>query len=1126
MTNIPLDMDWTVKDGLALEGKFLCYHLATKIASRKQANLAVELDVDASTFNRWVKGTSPVTDDRLSQISERVCRDVITLVERNNRIRDFKESFEFLQKSGRLGRVHDGKMPEMARAFLEMLGLPTRPGEPVSSDSDIKVAQALHRSKTEPKKQTNVGTVPAPRAVERWWKKRAEPLFRVLRSVLPSSLLSRFFYVTALITAAFLSVLYSLTLSLTGDSANVQHETSRAQLQTALTALDANDLSGYIEGLHKSASLNDSTALLALGVAYGQGLGVNANEEQSEVYFEAAVSNGVLDLASKDPTVQYFMALRDYYGLSTAQDTSSALSLLKQSKAGGFARSSLQLAQHALDTETKDDDCAGLQEAKIAKSSGVILAHGLLGRMLQTGFCLDKDTEEARHIYSEYFDLGFDDFALEYAGMLENGDGGPAKPAQAYEIYKQLAAKKNANATLRLGVMTYLGRGIQSDKNSASRILENASDLIETQAYPMKAGKGDYEVGQAFYRDNLGSDVDAYAAKWFRIAAAKNHEVAIARLGAMYLNGYGVTQSDPSAKNYLERSHALGYGQATADLAWMLMKARGGDADYPRAYRLMTLAAEAGIPSAQNWLGYMYNNGVGIEKKDPLRAKQWYERATRNGSDWAPNNLSLFYLTQGASQEEIEKGLSLLDLSIERGLIDAITTKGTLYYEGKIVSRDDEKAYHLFKEATEAGDKWGPYYLGKMHERSNFIKRNMLTAVDFYEQSSNRGNASAENTLGWLYSNSKELGIDREKAFFWFHKAAMNGDAQAKENLGVIYRTGGLGVKKDAQLAFKWFEEASLDGRIKSLRIMAMMHASGELSEVNFTESERLLRLAANSGDIRSRIELALLLFVKPRSIERDSEIHSHIIQAVNSADAVDDVTLLGRSVAILSLLNVYGVGVPKDIRVAEYNCELSRDYGEDLYYNLCLGATFIQAEPKSFFANPDGAFSALDAAGRQGLGIAYNILGIGMLRGVFGPNRIDPVEIESAFQLASDLGSADAAVNLFLLQMQHHGSPLSDTISKVKAYATGGHIPSKDILAFWELNQTKRKRDLLLSADIISDLVAEGSFSRHDANTLLNSTFEGDLLRTIEAKGLTVLSLDPKMDQTPSLHEALSSIR
>jgi TPR repeat protein len=70
--------------------------------------------------------------------------------------------------------------------------------------------------------------------------------------------------------------------------------------------------------------------------------------------------------------------------------------------------------------------------------------------------------------------------------------------------------------------------------------------------------------------------------------------------------------------------------------------------DYKQAIYLFLKAAEHGNADAMNYLGMMYEHGLGVPQ-DYGQAMQWYRKAAWHGNEWAQCNLHRLYDLVGGS---------------------------------------------------------------------------------------------------------------------------------------------------------------------------------------------------------------------------------------------------------------------------------------------------------------------------------------------------------------------------------------------------------------------------------------------------------------------------------------------
>ena len=66
--------------------------------------------------------------------------------------------------------------------------------------------------------------------------------------------------------------------------------------------------------------------------------------------------------------------------------------------------------------------------------------------------------------------------------------------------------------------------------------------------------------------------------------------------------------------------------------------------DYTLAAEWYRKAAQSGLAEAQNNLGFLYDQGMGVDRDD-RQAVEWYLMAARQGHAQAQNNLGVMYGT-------------------------------------------------------------------------------------------------------------------------------------------------------------------------------------------------------------------------------------------------------------------------------------------------------------------------------------------------------------------------------------------------------------------------------------------------------------------------------------------------
>ena len=91
---------------------------------------------------------------------------------------------------------------------------------------------------------------------------------------------------------------------------------------------------------------------------------------------------------------------------------------------------------------------------------------------------------------------------------------------------------------------------------------------------------------------------------------------------------------------------------------------------YQRAIDLWQPLAEAGDPRSQEFMGILYEEGLGVPK-DIEKALAWYERAANSGDMAAQYNLGRIYLEGKLVDRDIDRGRDFLRRAADQGDKDA-----------------------------------------------------------------------------------------------------------------------------------------------------------------------------------------------------------------------------------------------------------------------------------------------------------------------------------------------------------------------------------------------------------------------------------------------------------------------
>ena len=251
--------------------------------------------------------------------------------------------------------------------------------------------------------------------------------------------------------------------------------------------------------------------------------------------------------------------------------------------------------------------------------------------------------------------------------------------------------------------------------------------------YDAKAAyaKGDYETAHKLWLTLVDRDDDAAFAQY--------------SLGLLYANGYGVAQSDSTARDWWQKTTGDSeearllldtlptisdpqYTYATLHKKWQ-PAATAGDAD--AQYKLAALyLAGIGVPrdrnEALNWLekaaaqnhaaaqyqlGRLYDS-FNSSFRNPVKAREWWEKASALGNADAQNALALkyaiSYLIDDGYPQDPCRAIALREEAAAQGHPQAQTSLAANYIDGEPacnLAADKTKARTLLEQAIANGSK-------------------------------------------------------------------------------------------------------------------------------------------------------------------------------------------------------------------------------------------------------------------------------------------------------------------------------------------------------------------------------------------------------------------------------------
>lgn len=185
--------------------------------------------------------------------------------------------------------------------------------------------------------------------------------------------------------------------------------------------------------------------------------------------------------------------------------------------------------------------------------------------------------------------------------------------------------------------------------------------------------------------------------------------------------------------------------------------------------------------------------------------------------------------TAAYEEEDFDRAFEIMLPLAEAGDRDAQTVIGGMYYLGRGVERDPERAIEWYRLAAKQGQEIAQNNLANL-----LLDEDPEEAIEWMHVAAEKGLPFAESSLGDIYSGSINLpGLKRSvlnnvEAVKWYMRAGEQNYPIACHRLGDMYATG-QGVEQDEAEALKWYEKAAEEDYSTSQRLLAQAYQEGRL---------------------------------------------------------------------------------------------------------------------------------------------------------------------------------------------------------------------------------------------------------------------------------------------------------
>ena len=194
--------------------------------------------------------------------------------------------------------------------------------------------------------------------------------------------------------------------------------------------------------------------------------------------------------------------------------------------------------------------------------------------------------------------------------------------------------------------------------------------------------------------------------------------------------------------------------------------------DYKLAKKWFEKSADQDYSYAQNYLGFMYENGQatgGILK--PTEAFKWYKKSAEQENAEGQYNVAKCYLNgEGVDYDSLE-AFRHSKLSADQNYTQAINKLAWMYANGRCVEKDLTESFNYYLKSAQLGDAEGQRELAMCYWNGTGVQNNFSETERWLRMAVNQGDPDAHWFLGVLLFNGLTGSGYQQEALALLNKA-------------------------------------------------------------------------------------------------------------------------------------------------------------------------------------------------------------------------------------------------------------------------------------------------------------------------------------------------------------------
>jgi tetratricopeptide (TPR) repeat protein len=171
------------------------------------------------------------------------------------------------------------------------------------------------------------------------------------------------------------------------------------------------------------------------------------------------------------------------------------------------------------------------------------------------------------------------------------------------------------------------------------------------------------------------------------------------------------------------------------------------------------------------------------DRKDYAEAMRWYYKAVDQGNVYAQNGIGVLYLNGLGVAQDYAEGMRWFRRAADQGDARGQELIGEVYLNGWGVAQDYAEAMRWFRKAADQRDSPAETNIGFLYGHGWGVAQDYAAAMHWYRKAADQGDALAQYNVGVFYEHGLGVAQDHAEAVRWFRKAADQGYAAAKNHL-------------------------------------------------------------------------------------------------------------------------------------------------------------------------------------------------------------------------------------------------------------------------------------------------------------------------------------------------------